>query len=87
MTMPPRPNFLTDAERASLDPNKPLNPLQKAAFLAVLAKGLRDQLQDPRLQPIAVDLELRPTGWTLTVDVPPPGRDDLTLPSADGDRT
>lgn len=78
--LPPRPNFITDQERAGLDPNLKLAPQQKALVLAMLAKGLQEQLsRDPRIQPLAVTLDTRPTGWTLSVDIPKPGPDELTI--------
>lgn len=83
MTLPPPPNFLTPEDRAKLDPNKRLNQQQKRIALAMLASALQKQLSThPTLQPLEVRVDLRPDGFSLVVDVPPAGPDQLVLPCA-----
>lgn len=86
MTLPPRPNFLSDADRAKLDPNKRLTPQQKRVGLAMLADALQKQLStNPTLQPLEARVETRPDGFTLIVDIPTPGPDQMVLPSSPDD--
>ncbi|MCV7100068.1 hypothetical protein [Mycobacterium palustre] len=70
---PPKPDQIPAAIRAQLNPNAKPAPFLKAMMLAMIANALANgALRDPRLQPLDVDLKTRPTGWTISVDMPPP---------------
>jgi hypothetical protein len=83
--LPPRPSFLTEADRAKLNPNKPLTPQQKRMGLTMLAAQLQRELSAPNcpLGPLTVRVDTRPDGWSLVVDVPTPGPDQLSLPGSE----
>jgi hypothetical protein len=76
----PRPDMIGADLRAGLDPSAPIAPWQKALLLAILGKGLLEQLsRNPKLQPIDVSIDVRPSGWTLAVDVPVAGADEVVV--------
>lgn len=69
---PPKPDQIPAAIRSQLNPNAKPPPFLKAMMLAMIAKAITDgALRDPRMQPLDVDLITRPTGWTISVDMPP----------------
>jgi hypothetical protein len=83
MTLKP-PSFLSDDDRARLDPKRPLTPQQKRMGLTMLVAQLQRELSAPNcpLGPLQVRVDTRPDGWSLHVDVPPPGPNELELPGS-----
>jgi hypothetical protein len=77
---PPRPDMIPAAVRAQTNPNVKPAPFLKAIMLAMIGKAIEASLRDPRLAPLTVNLTKRPTGFTITVDMPPPAN-----PQADAD--
>lgn len=81
--LPPKPDRIPAALRAQLNPNARPAPWMKFMMIAMLGKALTDNvLRDPRLQPLEVDLQTRPSGWTISVDIPDPRSDDIEVISA-----
>lgn len=77
---PPKPEQIPAAIKAQLDPNAKLAPFLKVTMLAMLGKAIAEQaLGDPRLQPLNVSLATRPSGWTITVDIPEPVDNTIQL--------
>lgn len=87
---PPKPDMIPQAIRAQLNPNAKPAPFLKAMMVAMLAKGIESMLSDPRLQPLERHVVTRPTGWTISVDIPPPslpaGQADVQAGPADAQR-
>lgn len=83
--LPPKPNMLTDEVRQKLNPTAPIPREHVAMLLAMLANTLKQQLgNDKRLGKLDVHIDTRPTGFTLTVDMPTPQileHSDVTIPN------
>lgn len=80
--LPPKPDRIPAALRAQLNPNARPAPWMKFMMVAMLGKALADNvLRDPRLQPLEVGIDTRPSGWTLSVDIPAPKPDDFVVES------
>jgi hypothetical protein len=69
--LPPMPDLIPAAVRASLNPNAKPTPFMKAWWIAMVGHNAAIVLSDPRLQPINVQLTKRSTGFTLSADMPP----------------
>lgn len=70
---PPKPDQIPAAIRNQLDPNAKPPPWLKAFLIAAIGNAIHNgALKDPRLQPLTTQLTKRPTGWTISVDMPAP---------------
>lgn len=72
---PPPQEQLPQSIQAQLDPTVKPAPWYKALLVAMIGRAAAQGLQDQRLQPLEVDLQLRATGWTLVVELPAPEQD------------
>ncbi len=84
--LPPQPELIEPAVRAQMNPNAVPPPWLKAFMVASIGNALATQiLPRPQLQPLDIDLQTRPTGWTISVDIPAPAeRTDIEVMPANG---
>lgn len=71
--LPQRPEVFPSAVRAAFDPSIPPTPMAKLFMLTMLTQLIMSTLENPKLQPLDVDMQLRGPGcFTLKVDTPAP---------------
>jgi len=63
---------IPDSARQHANPDWVPGPELKAQALAMLCHAILNALNSPQLQPLIVKSSLRPTGWTIEVDLMPP---------------
>jgi hypothetical protein len=87
--LPPEPQLIEPSMRAQMNPNAVPPPWLKAFMIASIGNALANQvLTRPQLQPLEIGLTTRPTGWTLSVDLPAPAEHtDIEVMTVDGDRS